>query len=120
MASSIACSTTDLSMDLSRATASAICSNSVRLAAMAAISTFSCSRVRLACFQIFLNQLLGQNEFCFGDAAKRKSAARSVHFHDHIVAVEPEKQASETLPALGIWCDKLDLRIVTCPPGKIG
>src|ERR1700733_16070558 len=99
IASSIACNTTDLSIDLSRATASAICKSSVLLAAMAAMSFVSFSSLRFAGFQILLNQCVRQYELGFGDGTKCKGLACSVHVHHHVVALQPQKLAPEALAA---------------------
>src|SRR5579884_3066023 len=118
MASSIACSTTDLSIDLSRATASAICKSSVLLAAMAAM-IFSLS-VRFARFQIFLDERVRQNELGFGNGAERKGEARSFRFNGHVAAVEPQKLSPEALSAGCVRRHQFDAGFVSGPARIVG
>src|ERR1700722_10789659 len=119
MASSIACSTTDLSMDLSRATASAICKSSVLLAAIAAMICVSRSRARFARLQVFFNQPVGKHEFGFGDAAVRKCKSPTFDFDDDAAAVQAQQQTLETLSPAGIWRHEFDFRFVPGPAREI-
>src|SRR5579864_5256228 len=119
MASSIACSTTDLSIDLSRATASAICSNSVRLAAMAAMSVLLSARV-LARFQIFFDEFVGEHELGFCNVGVRKCKTRPFDLKDDVGAVQSQKPAFETLAPVSAGRLQFDLRFVPGPTREIG
>src|SRR4051812_1199443 len=100
--------TTALSMDFSRATASAICSSSSRLAAtpmaMSVCSLmvpalggieFSMRSLGVAGFprfQTFLDQSVGQNELCISDVGERQThplgAALTGDVHEHVMGID--------------------------------
>src|ERR1700733_1217663 len=97
-------------MDLSRATASAICRSSSRLAATVLAIIFSWNllscrsrfRGRSGAFsrlQIFVDELIGENEFRIGQTAKRKLDVGIVGPDHHIGTVQPQHHRAETLAA---------------------
>src|SRR3569623_1794979 len=100
MASSIAVSTTCLSIDLSRATASAICNCSKLFAEIAQAILLLLIFGPFAGLQIFVDELVGENEFRVEQAAKRKLdvviAKAGVADHD-IGAIQAQKDGAEAL-----------------------
>src|SRR5438045_2777535 len=83
-------------MDLSRATASAICKSSSRLAAtVLAISVSSLGP--FSGLQIFVDELVGENEFRVGDGAKRKFDVAVVGADHDIGTVQPQQDAAKPL-----------------------
>src|SRR6185436_1092380 len=120
MASSIAWITTALSIDFSRATASAICSSSSLLAAtpVAILHSISVRNLRFAfltCLQTFLDQAIGQHQLRLRHFGEWKfhapSLVRLCDIHNHVGALEPDKQSLETPAALESMCE-LDTRLV--------
>src|SRR6185503_3100663 len=106
IASSIAWITTALSIDFSRATASAICKSSSLLAAtpVAIIHSISMRSSRFAffaCLQTFLNQAVGQQQFRLVHIRDRKPHAaifvRICDIHNNIIAFEADQQSLEAL-----------------------
>src|SRR5215469_15408367 len=114
----IAVSTTCLSMDLSRATASAICRSSSRLAATVLAMDFLLCVKRVARLQIFVDELVGKDEFRVGDGAKRKSGLAVVGADRHILAVQPQKHAAKP-PAAFDGRMEFDLCLMAGPASEI-
>src|SRR5262245_55827232 len=83
-------------MDLSRATASAICNNSSRLAATALAITFSFLSA-LARLQSLVDELVGEYQFRVGDGAKREFDVAIVGTDHHIRSVQPQQGAAKAL-----------------------
>src|SRR5262245_2255835 len=121
MASSIAWITTALSIDFSRATASAICNSSSLLAAtpVAILHSISVRSLRLAfltCLQTFLNQAIGEHQLRVRHIGEWKSHAPSLvrlcDIHNHVLALEPDQQSLEAPPAVEP-ASELDPRLVS-------
>ena len=70
-------------------------------------------------FQVFFDELVGQDKLCFRDRAERKPVALSARLYDDIVAFEPEKHSAEAPPAGRIRRVKLDLGLMARPARKI-
>src|SRR4051794_32814657 len=111
----MASSTTDLSIDFSRATASAICSNS-SLFALTAISAMSIAPMfwlvvvlgpgplaavghRPAAYALArrFDQRIGQHELCFSNIGKRKTDQHLVSAALGFVDIEPHLTVGEAL-----------------------
>src|SRR5215469_18839188 len=106
-------------MDLSRATASAICRSSSRLAEIALAISLSPKLGALARLQICLNEPVGKNQLRFQHGAKRELYAAALRRDDDIIAVEPFQPAAKALaPVQGRM--EFDLGLVPLPAGEIG
>src|SRR5215469_5765867 len=107
--------TTDLSIDFSRATASAICSNSSLLAATPMAISISPVRLRIipdgwfdaprvSGFQTFPDQPIGQDQLGLGDTGQRQQHALpsvfSRRFHHDLAVVQSGDDALEAPPAI--------------------
>src|SRR5665213_119078 len=117
----MAVSTTCLSIDLSRATASAICKSSSRLAAT--VLAIFVSWIFLTCraltrFQIFLNEFVGKNQLRFHHAAEGKLDTLILCGDDDIVAIKAVETAAETLAAIERR-GEFDPGFVALPAGEI-
>ena len=90
------------------------------LAAISFFSDFS-TLARFSRLQIFVDQLVGENELGFRHRAKGKSdtLAVAISMH-HIGAVQAEQRARETLAAFDVRRGEFDLRFVPRPAGEIG
>src|SRR5689334_19538126 len=105
-------------MDLSRATASAICKSSSRLAATVDAISVSYVFGALSRLQIFVDELVGENEFrvCYG--AKRKFDIGIIGPERDVLAVQPQQRAAESFAPIN-WKSELDLGFMAGPAGKI-
>src|SRR5262249_12841016 len=119
IASSIAVKTTDLSMDLSRATASAICRSSSRLAEIALAMSLSPKLGALARLQICLNELVGEYQLRLQHGAKRELYATALRRDDDIIAVTSFQPAAEALAPIQRRM-KLDFGLMPLPAGEVG
>src|SRR6185437_671963 len=119
IASSIAVMTTCLSIDLSRATASAICRSSVRLAAMEAMTFLSLRTGALARLQIFGDERVAQHQLGFRDAAERDRDALTLAFDRDVLSVDAQQQAAEPLAPIDGRM-KFQLGLVAGPACEVG
>src|SRR5690242_2592178 len=116
----MAASTTCLSIDLSRATESAICKSSSLLAAMPGVAILSLLFALLfARLQIFGDQLVGEDKLGFGDLPKRKLVAGALRLDDDFGAVEAEQGGAEALAPVDRRSE-FDFRLMAGPTGEIG
>src|SRR5258708_1490841 len=78
-------------MDLSRATASAICKSSSRFAATVPAILVSWFFTRGAGLRVFVDKLVGKNEFRVGDGVKWKLDVAVIRPDHDILAVQPQQ-----------------------------
>src|SRR5215469_4791077 len=105
-------------MDLSRATASAICRSSSRLAEIALAMSLSPKLGALARLQICLNEFVGENQLRIRHGAKRELYATALRRDDDIIAVQPFQPAPEALASVERR-GEFDLGLVPFPAGEI-
>src|ERR1700742_1220725 len=110
-------------MDLSRATASAICRSSSRLAEIALAISLSPKLGALTRLQISLNEFVCQNQLRFRYRAKRELYAAALRRDDDIVAVQSLQPALEPFAVAGGRGERrmeFDLGFMSLPAREIG